>query len=42
MIDAGPVEDAALTGDGERFLAVLERANGARVDLLGLFVDASD
>ena len=42
VIDAGPVEDAALTGDGERFLAVLERANGARVDLLGLFVDASD
>lgn len=41
-LDAGPVEDAAVTSDGARFLVVLEKPNGATNDLLGLFVDATD
>jgi hypothetical protein len=42
VIDPGPVDDAALTSDGERFLIVLDKPTGATSDLLGLFVPAND
>ncbi len=40
-IDTGPIDAAALAGDGERFLVVIERRTGTTNDLVGLFVPAT-